>query len=270
MTNTPKLSIITVNLNNASGLRKTLDSVADQTFTNYEHIIMDGGSTEGSVEVIKAYEKQYNGIENGLYWLSEPDKGIYNAMNKGIKRAKGEYCLFLNSGDWLIEKTILNQIFEKFKNKDIVYCDIQTERGVLMYPDKLSLLTFFFHSIGHPASFIRRDIFQKIGMFSEELKIVSDWEFFIKAIIIQQCSYEHLPILLTFFNNDGVSSKRKFKTIENNEREKVLKHFFPLMYDDYLMLKKIKSDLKYYHDSRIIQFAEKFQKSKFYKFLRGE
>jgi cellulose synthase/poly-beta-1,6-N-acetylglucosamine synthase-like glycosyltransferase len=91
VTNTPKLSIITVNLKNASGLGKTLDSLARQTFINYEHLIIDGGSTDGSIEVIKAYEKQYNGIENGLYWISELDKGIYNAMNKGIKVAKGEY-----------------------------------------------------------------------------------------------------------------------------------------------------------------------------------
>src|SRR5690554_2050988 len=85
-----KLSIITVNLNNAAGLSKTIESVASQTFTNYEHIIIDGGSTDGSVAIIKEYEQKYNGVPGHLYWVSEPDKGIYNAMNKGIKVARSE------------------------------------------------------------------------------------------------------------------------------------------------------------------------------------
>src|SRR5690554_5493394 len=106
-----KLSIITVNLNNAEGLRKTIDSVINQTYTHFEHIIIDGGSTDGSVEVIKEYEANYKERGIHFYWISEPDKGIYNGMNKGIKEAKGEYCLFLNSGDQLFEVTVLKNAF---------------------------------------------------------------------------------------------------------------------------------------------------------------
>ena len=104
----PKLSIITVNLNNAAGLQKTIESVINQTFTDYEFIIIDGGSTDSSLEIIKQYANKIT------YWVSEPDNGIYNGMNKGIGQADGEYCFFLNSGDWMIE----NNTLYKFLYKD--------------------------------------------------------------------------------------------------------------------------------------------------------
>ena len=98
-----KLSIITINYNNSEGLRKTLASVASQTYANIEHIIVDGASTDGSVDVIKEYENQLNITHSTIHllWSSEPDNGIYNAMNRGIRKATGEYCQFLNSGDML-------------------------------------------------------------------------------------------------------------------------------------------------------------------------
>ena len=108
-----KLSIITVNLNNAVGLKKTICSVINQTFLDIEYIIIDGGSLDGSLEIIKEYEKKIT------YWVSEPDSGIYNAMNKGIMHANGEYLQFLNSGDWLVNDSII----EKFL-KETTYCDL--------------------------------------------------------------------------------------------------------------------------------------------------
>ncbi|MEP7170167.1 MAG: glycosyltransferase, partial [Bacteroidota bacterium] len=100
----PLFSIITVNLNNAAGLKKTIESVVTQTFNDVEYIIIDGASTDGSKEVIKNYETKIS------YWVSEKDTGIYNAMNKAIKKAKAEYCLFLNSGDSLTNKKVLNDV----------------------------------------------------------------------------------------------------------------------------------------------------------------
>ena len=100
----PKLSIITVNLNKAKGLQKTIESVIFQTFTDYEYIIIDGGSTDGSKQIIEQYADKIT------YWVSEPDSGIYNGMNKGIKVAKGEYCLFLNSEDYLLSNEILQNV----------------------------------------------------------------------------------------------------------------------------------------------------------------
>src|SRR4030043_464009 len=113
----PHLSIITINLNNAAGLRQTIESVINQTFSDYEYIIIDGGSTDGSVDVIKEYASKLR------YWITEPDTGIYNAMNKGIMQAKGEYFQFLNSGDWFLNETILQKLFSVDHNADILYGD---------------------------------------------------------------------------------------------------------------------------------------------------
>ena len=106
-----KLSVITINLNDAEGLQKTLRSVWErQSFTDFEHIVIDGASTDGSVEVIKKYADKL------AYWVSEPDKGIYSAMNKGIVRARGEYLLFINSGDWLADD-VLAKVLRSFRNR---------------------------------------------------------------------------------------------------------------------------------------------------------
>ena len=113
-----KLSIITINRNNSAGLHKTIESVVSQTFTDYEYIIIDGASTDGSVDIIKQYANKITS------WVSEPDKGIYNAMNKGILKATGEYLLFLNSGDSLHTYNVLNEIFRKEINSKIILGDV--------------------------------------------------------------------------------------------------------------------------------------------------
>src|SRR5574344_2490955 len=109
-----KLSIITINYNNAEGLEKTIKSVINQTFTDYEYIIIDGGSTDGSTDIIKKYR------ENIDYWVSESDKGIYKAMNKGITYTHGEYLNFMNSGDCFHSSTVLNEVARNFNNTDII------------------------------------------------------------------------------------------------------------------------------------------------------
>lgn len=109
-----KLSIITVKLNNRDGLKRTIDSVVSQTFTDYEWIVIDGGSTDGSRELIEQYQDHF------AYWCSEPDKGIYNAMNKGIAHAKGEWLQFLNSGDVLYSNNTLASVFSSKYDADVL------------------------------------------------------------------------------------------------------------------------------------------------------
>src|SRR4051812_22804100 len=104
LTDMPRLSIITINYNNVSGLRKTVESVVNQTSQDFEYIVIDGGSTDGSVDVLKQYAKKIK------YWISEPDKGIYNAQNKGILKATGEYCHFINSGDYLVKNDVIEKM----------------------------------------------------------------------------------------------------------------------------------------------------------------
>jgi glycosyltransferase involved in cell wall biosynthesis len=258
---TPKLSIITVNLNNAEGLRKTIESVVSQTFTNYEYIIIDGGSTDGSVEIIKLY------ADTITYWVSEPDKGIYNAMNKGIMVAKGEYCQFLNSGDWLVNENVLKEVFADFPDVDIVYGDLETEKGITKYPEKLTLANFFYGSLPHPSTFIKSELFQTYGHYNENNKIVSDWEFFILTLIINQCPYKRINHNISFFEAGGISDNVLNTSKYLKEVDETLKKYFPLMYEDYVEYHKIKTELITYNNSRIIQFIKRLQNTWIYNLI---
>lgn len=178
----PKLTIITINYNNRDGLKKTIESVVTQKDQDFEYIVIDGGSTDGSVEIIKEYEKFID------YWISEPDAGIYNAMNKGVAVAHGEYCNFLNSGDFYYD----NEVVRRFNN----YPPIQLTDIVLGYEvlvddkgkehfhrdvkDEIHLLDLVVSAISHQSSFIRTEICRKYP-YDENYKIVSDWKFYLES-----------------------------------------------------------------------------------------
>ena len=177
----PKISIITVNLNNKIGLQKTAESVFNQTFKDYEFIIIDGSSNDGSKEYIGE-------IKNKLtQFVSEKDTGIYNAMNKGIKMAKGDYVYFLNSGDIFYEKTTLASATEKMcEDIGLYYGDLiyswPKKQEIVSFPSKLSYQFFVIDNINHQACFIKKSLFDEIFYYNENYKIISDWEFLIYAI----------------------------------------------------------------------------------------
>lgn len=194
------LSIITINFNNAAGLEKTIKSVISQTNKSYEFIIIDGGSTDGSKEIIERHKGEIT------YWVSEPDKGIYNAMNKGVKVAKGEYCIFMNSGDVFVDQNVIKDVFNIGFIADIITGGIIINNNVIYYgPDKVSLAHFFTKSISHQASFIKTDLLRRIP-YDENLKIVSDWKFFIEAIIVNKCSYRPINRLIGEMEPGGIGT----------------------------------------------------------------
>lgn len=176
------LSIITVNLNNRDGLQRTIDSVVSQTFTDYEWIVIDGGSTDGSRELIEQYSDHF------AYWCSEPDKGIYNAMNKGIAHAKGDWLQFLNSGDWLYSADTLSIVFSKQSESDIMYGDAiycWGDKQVLKkFPQTVSLYSLITSSINHQTCFIRHELFET--PYDETYNYYADWdklfEWFFKGV----------------------------------------------------------------------------------------
>ena len=198
-----KLSIITVNLNNRDGLQKTIDSVVSQTFRDFEWIVIDGGSTDGSKELIE------QNADHFAYWVSEPDKGIYNAMNKGIRVARGEYLQFLNSGDWYYEPNALNNAFLRHPSADIAFADCNLiENGNIIeerqYPDIMSLKEILDFNICHNSTFFKRSLFSD-NLYNEKLKIAADFEFLIKSILLNQ-SFEHIPSTLISYDLAGISS----------------------------------------------------------------
>ena len=222
-----KISIITINLNNQKGLVQTLNSVAQQTYSKYEHIIIDGASTDGSQTIIEQYK---NKSPHVTYWISEKDKGVYNAMNKGILHAQGQYLLFLNSGDYM-EPDILKQAAALLTGTDIIYGNLFfiSESGnkyLRIFPESplsAALMLSPTFCLPHPATFIRRDLF-KDQLYNEQYKVISDWEFWIKNILFKNCSTKHINLNISNFYEGGISSNT---TLANQERTKILNNLFP-------------------------------------------
>lgn len=234
-----KLSIITINYNNKEGLQKTINSVLNQTWKDFEYIVIDGGSTDGSEKIISHYKTLFS------YCISEPDNGIYNAMNKGINVAKGDYLLFLNSGDELNDLTTL-QTLEKFLDHkaDIYYGNanyIENEGEIKRtYPEKLSFSFFMEQNLSHQASFIKRTLFHTF-LYNENYKIVSDWEFFIYQICKQNVVYKYLDLTICKYDTAGISSNRENNKLMASERAQTIEKYFPLFIEDYNYIKTLKS-----------------------------
>ena len=347
-----KLSIITINYNNAEGLRKTLASVASQTYADIEHIIVDGGSTDGSVEIIRKYaDNQAKGTENSkadtpastLYtlhltpsahivrWISEPDKGIYNAMNKGIEIALGkrvvnddhtssplasslsplaskEYIQILNSGDILATPDVTERMvfaLQQCNSTANTVRDLQqAERAIYSenserstasktsdlqnwipifygnmikeYPDGHRLVDrcqakdytpesfyyFYRGTLNHDCAYIRRDLFEKYGLYNEEMKICSDWEWYVRAIVLGGEKTVYTNIDVTVFDMTGISeSDGKNRALIQKERREYLESVLPAaVLRDYDMLSlpiEQYRRLKKYHLWGVVYFVER-------------
>lgn len=246
-----RLSVITVNLNNVEGLRRTCQSLFAQSFIDYEFIVIDGGSTDGSVAFLEEHTDRIT------RWTSEPDRGIYHAMNKGIAQATGTYCLFLNSGDWLVHSSTLETVFSQQPQADIVAGDVyffDTQKGAIKWyvpsPDRLTAKTLFLGTLPHQATFIRRTLFNKIGLYNEQLKIASDWLFFLDALLIHGCSYQHYPEPVAYFNMDGISCDPQTASLPRREQLSLLQQKYPLFLPDYERLDQLEKQSQLWLQSR--------------------
>jgi glycosyltransferase involved in cell wall biosynthesis len=250
-----KISIITVNYNNLEGLQKTIESISSQTWQEFEHIIIDGGSTDGSVAYIESNAQLFK------YWVSEPDKGVYYAMNKGIAKASGEYLLFLNSGDHFYNHKVLEQNHQEINDAAIIYFNLQVVAGhkvfIKEYPDLLSFSYFVKDTLPHPATFIAKSAFEKTNFYKEDFKILSDWKFFIDSICKYNMSYKKINNTLSTFYIGGMSSDPSNRDIKQDERQQVLQEEYPAYLqdlDDVIVYKDIVSNFR---KSRIIKFLIK-------------
>lgn len=251
------LSIITINYNNAEGLENTINSVICQDFKDYEYIIIDGGSTDGSVDIIKRHSQCFT------FWVSEPDKGIYNAMNKGVKHSSGEYCIFMNSGDIFYNKDVIKNVFSNGYTEDIITgVTIGKDENNICFDTKreVTFLTLYRSTISHQASFIKTALLHKFP-YSEDLKIVSDWEFWIKTIILDNCSHIFDSNIVAKIDQTGISvidnqgrEKERSIVLRRNIPERILENFKPLKYADDKMIEYVAKISKTYRLHKITSF----------------
>lgn len=227
-----KLSIITINYNDSEGLRKTLKSVAEQSNPTVEHIIIDGGSMDESVNVIKDYESyiKHHQLSISLRWVSEKDKGIYNAMNKGVNMASGNYLLFLNSGDALADNHVLDTIDRAELVADVVIGRVNVvDNERVIAPDhtvngEISLYNLFLRGIPHQGTIIRRTL-QLANPYDEKYRINSDFKFFLQTIVLQNCSVQYLPLTISNYDHSGISSTNG--ELQMQERREIVEELIP-------------------------------------------
>lgn len=251
-----KYSIITVNFNNKNGLRKTIESVINQTFQDFEFLVIDGGSTDGSTDVLKEYNNQIT------YWVSEPDNGIYHAMNKGITRAKGEYLNFMNSGDSFYNLDILEKVAKYNFNTDFIvgkdyHFNEQTQQGhASLQPPRTTMIHFFIATLDHQSSFIRRSLFNN-SPYDESRRLVSDWIFYIEKIVKEGKQVSFIPEIICKREEGGISERQR--ELNRQEINEYLHQILPSgVYEDYATLTKLDNSSLY----RLFDFCDNYKKRK--------
>ena len=271
----PKLSIITINYNNLEGLKKTFESVFAQTFQDFEYIVIDGGSTDGSKEYIAENDDKIN------YWVTEPDKGVYHAMNKGIVKASGEYLLFINSGDELFENNTIEKSHSNLHTEEIIAGNLNFISEKNNYTgkalDEVSFIFMYHNTIWHPSTFIKKEAFAINGLYDEEMKICSDWKWFILAIFKQKMSYKHINITIAKFYLDGISSSTENRDVIKKEKEDTFTKYFNFSAIDFEKINEIteerkeriilKDKLESLKKSRLLKLLYKLGIFKAYKYL---
>lgn len=223
-----KLSIITINYNNKSGLEKTIASVMAQTYRDFDWIIIDGGSTDGSAEMISELAK--NPQANINYWCSEPDKGVYNAMNKGIAHANGEYLNFMNSGDCFHGINTLSSVFcsNTFEESDVIYGDYYESysNGELLpikMPKLLDYVWMMHDFLNHQSCFIKHTLFNGY-YYDESYKINADSKAFMTWLISGK-SFRHINLHVAEFQKGGLNET--YRDISLQEKKRIIEEVVP-------------------------------------------
>jgi len=229
------ISIVTINYNNLAGLQKTMQSVLAQTYPHIQYIVIDGGSTDGSAEYIAA-----NSVKLA-YWISEKDKGIYNAQNKGTKQATGRFVQILNSGDTLHNPNCIANIVSKIlPDTQLVGCDILYDNGKRQHykksPTHVYAAYFTSRVLYHPSTLIAKSLHDIYGYYNENFKIVSDWAFLLFVAGIRQAKYQYIAMPLAIFDEYGVSSTPSNKEVSGNERVQVWDELLSLQVSKELQL----------------------------------
>ena len=244
------ISVITVCYNAKSNLEKTILSVLNQTYSNIEYIIIDGGSTDGTIDIIKRYDDKIT------YWQSEPDNGIYDAMNKGIQKANGEWINFMNAGDLFASTMILQQMLDAIKpgvrilrgNIIRIYPKFRV-KSVGVTAQNPSLMDMFDNTFHHQACFIQTSLFREFGLYSIDYRLCSDWKFFFDCVVLHNIKSQYVDLTVAYFKMDGTSTNNSI--LYRKEQENYLKNLYGVEQFDLL------HELTIYRESRVITFYYK-------------
>lgn len=210
-----KISIITATYNSSTTLRDTIQSVLSQTYTDIEYILIDGGSQDSTLSIIQEYEPLFQGQ---MKWISEPDKGIYDAMNKGIQMATGEIVGILNSDDFFTSSDVLEKVVREFEKNailDAVYGDVHfvcpdhLQKCVRYYSSAIfrpSLFRFGFMP-AHPSFYVKRKCYEKYGLYALDYKIAADYDLLIRFLYVNRILYKYMKMDFVTMRTGGVSTQ---------------------------------------------------------------
>jgi len=225
----PKISIITVCLNAVNTIDATIKSVLSQAFKNIEYIVIDGASTDGTVALLEKYQQQ-----NVLKFISEPDTGLYEAMNKGIKLSTGDLIMFLNAGDYFVSKEVIDFYLSKIKMDEadlffgrIVWIDLVQKSIVLSDSSSITEMEHLKTSnFPHPATIYKKELFYKIGFFDEAYTILGDYEWNVRALVVEKIRFQYVDLIATVFFADGISNNLKMKGKRSQETGQINNQYF--------------------------------------------
>ena len=239
-----KLSIITINYNNIEGLKRTINSVISQTWHDFEWIIIDGGSTDGSKELIEQNQQYLS------YWCSEHDKGIYNAMNKGITQVSGEFINFMNAGDSYASQNTLSEVFSNDHQEDVIYGDwiyvYDTHEELMSFPINNLYTEFLRRNICHQAMFIKSSLLKQKG-YDETISIFADYARNVE-LAHSGASFKYLPFAICRCSMPGLSNIEETVEIRKQDRKRINQ-----LYPQWTL--PLLSELDMYRNRRCVQYA---------------
>lgn len=232
-----KFSIIICTYNVDSSISKTLESILAQDFKDFEVIVVDGKSTDNTIKLIKSYEEQF---EEKLKFISEEDSGIYDAMNKGIKIAKGEWLYFLGSGDIFYDNNVLDKLNKEIillKDHDIIYGNVEMGNTGLIYDGKFTIKKLIKKNISHQAIIFNKNIFNLLGFFNAKYKSLADWEFNMRWFNNKKIKVKYIDVTIAKYDLTGMS-KSFFDKLFYDDFENNVKKYFPKKYFSFFKKEK--------------------------------
>lgn len=195
----PLVTIITAVYDGHATLEETIKSVIGQFYTNFEYLVIDGGSTDGTIELLAKYDDAID------YWVSEPDNGVYDAFNKGIDLARGEWLIFLGSDDTFVDHTVISKVFSKDYQSKMLYGNVVWGNSARIYDGKFSKTKLYYDNICQQSIFYHKDLFKMLGKFDLKYRLLADWVLNLRAFADKRINPTYIDTIISVYSIDGMS-----------------------------------------------------------------